>query len=128
MRLDAGELVQEHAQELRPGWDFQLEQLLDRQAIAEVVGHRTEVVDAVGEGNYLLIELGFAGFLDAGVEKADIGNEAEDGFAIDFEHQAEHAMGRGMLGAHVEDHGAVLVAFLDPRFDQRGDDIVCGIH
>ena len=52
--------------------DFEAEELLDGEAVAEIVRHRGEIVDAVGEGNDLLVELGFAGLLDAGVEVADV--------------------------------------------------------
>ena len=54
------------------------------------------------------------------MQEADVGHQAEHGFAIDLEHQAQHAVGRWMLRPHVQDHGAVLVAFLHARFDQRG--------
>jgi len=109
VRGDAGEFIEKDAHPLGAGRDLKLEQLLYGKAVAEVVGHRTEVVDAVGEGDDLLVELGFAGFLDAGVEIADIGRAGDYGLAVDLEHQAEDAMGRGMLRAHIEDHG--LVAF-----------------
>ncbi len=107
VRLDAGELVEQHADVLRALGDLKLQQLLDCEAVGEVVGHRAEIVDAVGERDDLLVELGLAGLLDAGVQVADVGRERDDGLAIDLEHQAEHAVGRGMLRAHVEDHGVV---------------------
>ena len=84
------------------------EQLLDRQAVAEVVGHGAEIVDAVGQRDDLLVELGLAGLLDAGVQVADVGREGDDGFAVDLEHEAQHAVGRRVLRAHVEDHGLVV--------------------
>ena len=52
-----------------------------------------EIVDAVGEGDDLLVELGFAGLLDAGVEITYVGGTGDDGFAVDFEHEAEDAVG-----------------------------------
>ena len=39
-----------------------------------------EVVDAVSEGDDLLVELGFAGLLDTGVEVADVGRAARRRF------------------------------------------------
>ena len=108
VRLEAGQLVEQHTQVLRAFGDLQPQQLLDRQAVGEVVGHRAEVVDAVGQRHDLLVELGLAGLLDAGVQIADVGHERDDGFAIDLEHQAKHAVRRRMLRAHVEDHGLVL--------------------
>jgi ATP phosphoribosyltransferase regulatory subunit HisZ len=76
--------------------------------VAEIVGHGAEIVDAVGHGHDLLVELGFAGLFDAGVQEADVGHDAHDGFAVDFEQHAQDAVRRGMLRAHVQDHGLVL--------------------
>jgi len=53
--------------------DFEAEELFDRQGVGGVVGHRADVVDAVGEGGDLGVELGFGGLLDAGVEITDVG-------------------------------------------------------
>ena len=88
--------------------NLQLQQLFDGQAVAEIVGHRAEVVDAIGQRDDLLIELRLAGLLDAGVQIADFGIEADNNFAVDFEHQAQHAVRGRMLRSHVQDH--VLVA------------------
>ena len=33
---------------------------------------------------------------------------AQDGFAVQLEHEAQHAMGRRMLRTHVDDHGVVF--------------------
>ncbi len=91
-----------------PLGNLQLQQLFDGQAVAEVVGHRAEVVDAVGQRNDLLVELGFAGLFDAGVQVADFRIEADNDLAVDFEHEAQHAVGRWMLRPHVEDHVLVF--------------------
>jgi|GEM_PF-3111493 len=136
MRLDAGELVEEDAEVLGALGDFEVEELLNSQGVGEVVGHRAEIVDAVGEGSDLGVELGLAGFLDAGVEVADVRSERDDGLAVDFEDKAEDTVGGRMLRAHVEDHGLVgdrvgavrLVVrggLLDDVFD-AGDEEVFG--
>ena len=116
--VEALELHEEDADPLGAGWDFELEELFDRERVGKVVAHWREVVDAVGEGGDLGVELGFAGLLDAGVEVADVGGQGDDLLAVDFEDEAEDAVGGGVLGAHVEDHGlvgdrvvAVVVAF-----------------
>ena len=93
--------------------NFQGEQLFDGQAVAEVVGQRIEIVDAVGERDDLLIELGFAGFLDAGMQIADLGTDADDDFAVELDDQAQHAMRGRVLRAHVQDHGRSCGAFGD---------------
>ena len=85
--------------------NLEAEELFHRQGVGGVVGHRTEIVDAVGERRDLGVELGLGGLLDAGVEVADVGGEGDDGLAVDLEDQAEDAVGRRVLRAHVEDHG-----------------------
>ena len=52
--------------------NFELQKLFDGQAVAEIVGHRAEVVDAIGERDHLLVELRLAGLLDSGVQIADL--------------------------------------------------------
>ncbi len=108
VRVDAGQLIQQHAQPLRARRNLQPQQLFHCQAVGEIVGHGAQIVDAVGHGHDLLVELGFAGLLDAGMQIPDVGHDAHDGLAVDLEQQPEHTMGRGMLRAHVQDHRLVL--------------------
>ena len=68
-------------------------------------------------GNDLLIELGLAGFLDAGVQIADLGADADDDFAVDLDDQAQHAVRGRVLRAHVEDHAALAGAFGGGEFE-----------
>ncbi len=84
VRIEAAQLGEQHANPLRALGNFEVEQLFDGQAVAEVVGQRVEIIDAVGERDHLLIELGLAGLLDAGVQIADLGIEADDDFAVDL--------------------------------------------
>ncbi len=107
VRVDAHQLHHQHADPLRAGRDLKLQQLLDRERIAEVVRHRRKVVDAIGQRDDLLVELGLAGLLDARMQIPDVRREGDDRFAVDLQHEAEHAVGRRVLRAHVEDHGLV---------------------
>jgi hypothetical protein len=118
--VEAGQFGEQHAHPLSLVGDGQFEELFDGQTVTEVVVHRAEVVDAIGEGNDLLVELGFAGFFDAGVQVADFGIKADDDFAIDLEHQAQDAVRRWMLRTHVEDHGLVGGALGDGCFEDQG--------
>ena len=59
-----------HPHVLRPLRNLDLQQLFDREAVDQVVRHRAQVVNAVSERNHLLVELGLAGFLNAGMQKA----------------------------------------------------------
>ncbi len=96
------------------------------RAVGQVVGHGCKVVDAVGEWSDLGVELGFASLLDAGVEVADVGCERDDGFAVDLEHKAEHAVGGWVLRSHVENHGLVgngVAGVLGVRFFGAFNDV-----
>ena len=101
--LDARQFGQQHANPLRPRRDFQIQQLLHRQAESQVVGKRREIIHAVGEGDALGVSLAFEGFLEAGVQIADVVNGAHDGFAFEFQHQPQHPVRGGMLRAHAQD-------------------------
>ncbi len=98
VRSDARQLVQHHSQPLRPRRDFQAQQPFHRQHVAQVVGERAEIVDAVGERHRLLVELGLAGLLDSGVQEADVRHHPHDGFAVDLQQQPQHAVGGGCCG------------------------------
>ncbi len=88
------------------GGNLQPEQFLHRQAVAQVVGKRRQVIHAVGEGDRLLVVLDLELLLDAGVQVADIGLALDHGFAVELEHQAQHAVRGRVLRPHVEDHAA----------------------
>ena len=70
-----------------------MQQFLHAQDIAKVVGHGAEIVDAIGERDHLLVELRFAGLLDAGVQIADVGDHAHYALAVNLEQQPKHPMG-----------------------------------
>ena len=56
--------------------------------------------------------------LDAGVQKADVGLGAHDGFAVQFQQHAQHAVRGRVLRPHVQDHApAVVLSF---SFDFSG--------
>ncbi len=111
VRIEAAELGEQNANPLGALGDFEAEKLFDGQAVAEIVGERIEIVDAIGERNDLLIELGLAGFLDAGVQIADLRPNADDDFAVDLNDQAQHAVRGRVLRAHVEDHAPLAGGF-----------------
>ena len=108
VRVEAAELGEQDANPLGALGNFEAEKLFDGQTVTEVVGERIEVVDAVSERDDLLVELGLAGFLDAGVQIADLWADADDDLAIDFDNQAQDAVRRGVLRPHVEDHATLI--------------------
>ncbi len=117
MRVQPAQLGEQHANPLRALGDFEVEEFFDGQAIAEVIRKRIEVIDAVGERNHLLIELGLAGFLDAGVQIAYLRADADDDFTVELDHQPQHTMGRRVLRAHIEDHAPFAGAFGSGQFE-----------
>ena len=86
--------------------NLQFQQFLHRQAPAQVHGERRQVIHAVGQGDRLLIVLDFEFLFDAGVQETDVGPAGDDGFAVQFQQQAQHAVGGRVLRTHVEDHAA----------------------
>ena len=122
MRINTRQLVEHHAQPLCAWWDLQSQQLLYREHIAEIVGHGAEIVDAVRERHDLLVELGFAGLLNPRVQKSEVRHDADHILAVDLQQQSQHAVSRGVLRAHVQDHGAILTGFDDRGWHHVGHD------
>ena len=55
--------------------------------------------------------------LDAGVQVADHRLEVDDLLALELHDQPQHPVGRGVLGAHVDDHHVVLALGRGPGRD-----------
>ena len=91
-------------QPLRALRNFDLQQLFDRQAVNQIVREIRQVVDAIGQSQRLRPSQRFALLFDARVQKADVGSGGTDRLAFQFQHNAQHAMGRGMLRPHVQRH------------------------
>ena len=70
----------------------------------QAVGLRAEVIHALDERDHLLPLLLLGGLLDAGVQIADGRRHRDDGFAIELEHQPQHAVRAGVLRPHVDGH------------------------
>ena len=70
--VEARQLGQHHAHPLRLRRNLQPEQLLHRQAVAQIVRERRQVIDAVGQRDRLLVGLDLEFLLDAGVQIADV--------------------------------------------------------
>ena len=76
---------------------------------------RVTLVDALDVGQLL------ARLLHAGVQVPDDGLGAQHRLAVELEHEAQHAVGRGVLRAHVDDHRLVVAAL---EVDVAGVDVV----
>ena len=77
------------------------QQLLDRLVPGDVVGHRRDVVHAVGDGDVLVVVQRFAELLEAGVQVADVGHGLDDPLAFQLQHQPQGGVRGRMLGAEV---------------------------
>jgi hypothetical protein len=110
------DLAIEHADELRPPRDLQAEQLLGRQAEGMLLVHRRDVIEPVEIGDRLQIGLVLDQLLGAAVEQADVRVNALDNLAVEFKHQAQHAMGRRMLRPEVDGEVAQIVCHLQLGF------------
>ena len=95
------------------------EQLLGGQREGELVEERTEVVHPCDVRGPLQVGQGLACLLHAGVQVADDGLAAQDGLALQLEHEAQHTVGAGVLRPHVDDHRLVLVRILREVAEQR---------
>jgi hypothetical protein len=102
----ARDLGEHHADVLRANRNFQAHHLFDGQAIRMLVAHHRDVIQPVHVGQRLEIGLGFGELLGGSVQQADVRIGALDHFAIELQHQAQHAVRGGMLRAEVE--GVVL--------------------
>jgi hypothetical protein len=110
VRGEPVELHQQDADDAGPVGDGVLdaEQLLDREAVPGLVEERGQVIHPGDEGGALRPGAVFEVLLDAGVQIADAAAGLGDGFAVDFEDQPQHAVGGGVLRAHVDDDPLVV--------------------
>ena len=121
MRRDARQLGDEHADLLRARGNAigDAEQFLDAEHVAEPVALGREIIHALDDGLRLRPKKILGGLFDAGVQVADLGLGRDDGLAVYFEHDLQHAVRRGMLRAHRQHH-RIAVAADDLRRERRG--------
>ncbi len=98
------EFGQDDAQALGANGNIQPDQLFNSQRVGQVVPERIHIIQPVAHHFGLLVGLGFHIFFDAGMQKADVGNGIDDGFAVQFEQHPQNPMRGGMLRAHVQEH------------------------
>ena len=65
--------------------------------------HARDIVATVHEGAELVVAATLGELLDAAVQVAQRGLGRDDLLAVDLDEQTQHAVGRGMLRAHVDD-------------------------
>ena len=106
--LDARQLSQQNPYPLGAGRDFDIQQFLNREAKAQIVGERSEVIHPVCERDALRVSLVLEGLLEASVEVADVITGANNRLALEFEHHAQYPVGRGVLRPHAQDNPFLL--------------------
>ena len=102
VRQQPADLAKEHADELCASRYLQPKQLFRRQAERMLLIHRRDIVEPVEIRNRLQISLLLDQLLGAAVQKPDMRIDALHHFAIELEHQAQHAVGRRMLRAEID--------------------------
>ena len=98
---------------------FDVEKFFDGLAVSQAVRDRGDVVHAVDVGIEHRVGAVLGNFFDAAVQVSDDALEAHDLFAVESQNHAEHAMGRGMLRAHVDDELVGVEKRFVVRFDVR---------
>ena len=119
---DPVELGEEHADPLRPLGDVLVdaEELLGGEAEHQLVEQRRGVVHPRDVGGALEVGEVLARLLHAGVQVADDRLGAQHGLALELEHEAQHAVGAGVLRPHVDDHRLVLGRALADQLGHLG--------
>ncbi len=96
------QLGEKHPQVLGARRYFQVEQLFDREHETVFLAHRRNIIEPVEIGQRLEIGLVFDQLLGAAMKQADMRIDALDDLAVELHHQAQYAMGRGMLRSEVD--------------------------
>ncbi len=101
---DAVHLDHHHPQIGGPGRDLDLEHLLDREPQRELVRDLGQPVHARHEVRYLPVIARLYQLLLAAMHVTDDRFALDDPLSVDGREKTEHAVGRGVLRPHVEDH------------------------
>ena len=99
---DAPDLRVEHADQAGAARHLHPRQLLDRQAPGMFLVHRRHVVEPVQVGQVLQVGARFHQLLGPAMQQADMRVAAFHDLAVQFQHQAQHAVGRRVLRSEVD--------------------------
>jgi hypothetical protein len=94
-----------------------VEQFLDSQRVALLIGHHRDIVETIKIGQSLEIRSVLDQLLSASVEQTNVRVSAHNLLAIQLEDQAQHTVGSGMLGSKVDSvmadlPGVYVIVFL----------------
>ena len=102
VREQPPDLGKQHANELAALGHLDAQQLFGRQAKGVLLIHRRDVIEPVEIGHRLQIGLVFDQLLGAAMQEADMRIDALDDLAVEFEHQAQHAVRGRMLRPEID--------------------------
>ena len=104
VRTDAREFRADDADVFAPRRHVHAQQFLHGVRVGDVVGQRREVIEAVGVRNELRVRHVLGDFFVAAMQVTDIGPGVDDLFAVQLEHEPQHAVRARVLRPHVDDH------------------------
>ncbi len=96
------DFAEQHANDLAALGHLDLQQLLDGEHVGVLLVHRGHIVEAVEVGDGLEVGARLHQLLGAAVQQADVRIDPLDHFPVQLQHQAQHAVGRGVLRAEVD--------------------------
>ena len=102
MREKPADLGIEHADELAAARNLHAQHALDREAEGVFLVHRRAIVEPVEVRHVLQVGARLHQLLGAAMQEADMRIDALDDFAVELDHQAQHAVGRRMLRTEVD--------------------------
>ena len=102
MRQDAADLAVQHPDQLPAARHLDAEQLFRREAERVLLVHRRDIVEPVEIRDRLQIGLVLDQLFGAAMKQADMRIDARDHFAVELQHQAQHAMRRRMLRPEID--------------------------
>ena len=97
MVQDPGDLAEQHADILGARRRRDAQQFLDAEREGVLLAHRRDVIQAVEIGSRLEIGLVLDQLFSAAVEQTDMRIGPLDHFAVHFQHEAQHPVGRRVL-------------------------------
>ena len=115
---DAGQFADQYADVLATRSQLDAQQRLDRVMPGHVVGHRRNVVHAVGDRYVLVVIQMLADLLEARVQVTDVGNGIDNPLAVQFQNNPQRRMRCRMLRTEVKRPQVVFVPHL-VRFASR---------
>ena len=99
---DAGDLAKESTDVLGTDGDVDVQQLLNGEREALLVGHHGDIVETVEVGQGLQVCAVLDKLLGTAVQQTNVGVGAHDLLSVELQNQTQHTVGSGMLGPEVD--------------------------